>query len=55
MVESEIEVCSLVIVGEGNPKRMWWNDQVKAAVERKEVFGARDEDTMEIGNFFGLR
>ena len=26
---------------------MWWNDQVKAAVERKEVLGARDEDAWE--------
>ena len=33
----------------GNPKSVWWNDQVKAAVKRKwdawkEVLGAREED-----------
>ena len=26
---------------------VWWKDQVKARVKRKEVLGARDEDTRE--------
>ena len=26
---------------------MWWNNQVKAVVKRKEVLGARDEDARE--------
>ena len=39
-------------VGDGNPKGVWWNDQVKAAVKRneddlKEALTARDEDTRE--------
>ena len=36
MVESAREVCGLVRVGGGNPKSVWWNDQVKAAVKSKE-------------------
>ena len=28
-------------------KKEWWNNQVKVAVERKEVLGARDEDAKE--------
>ena len=40
------EVCGSVVEG-GNPKSVWWNDQVKAAVKRKEVLGARDEDARE--------
>ena len=49
MVESAREICGSVRVGGGNPKSMWWSDQVKAAVKRKEeawkeVLGARDED-----------
>ena len=47
MVESAREVCGSVSVGVGNPKSVWWNDQVKAAVKRKEVLGARDEDARE--------
>ena len=35
-----------------NPKSVWWNDKVKAAVKRKadawkDVLGARDEDARE--------
>ena len=37
------EVCGSVGL-DGNPESMWWNNQVKAAVKRKEVFGARDEE-----------
>ena len=44
MVESVREVCGSVKVGVGNPKSVWWNDEVKAAVKRKEVLGTRDED-----------
>ena len=50
IVESAREICDSVRVG--NPKSMWWNDEVKDAVNRKEaawkkVFGARDEDGKE--------
>ena len=36
----------------GNPKSVWWNGQVKAAVKGmkvtwKDVLGARDEDAKE--------
>ena len=49
MAESAREVSGSVRVGGRNPKRVWWNDQVKTAVKRKEdawkeVLGARDED-----------
>ena len=45
-------MCGLVRVGGGNLKSVWWNDQVKSAVKRKEdgwkeVLGARDEDVRE--------
>ena len=48
MVEIAREVCVSVRVGEGSPKSMWWNDEVKAAVKRKvaawkEMLGARDK------------
>ena len=36
MVESAREVCGSVRVGGENPKSVWWNDQVKSAVRRKE-------------------
>ena len=42
MVDSAKEVCGSVRVGAKNPKNVWWNDVVKAAVEIKEVLGARD-------------
>ena len=43
-----------VRVGGNSPKRVWWNDEVKAAIKRKEaawkeVLGARDDDDMEGG------
>ena len=28
-------------MGRKNPKSMWWNDEVKAAVRRKELLGRR--------------
>ena len=48
MVESGREVCGLVTVEGGNSKSVWWNNQEKAAVKRKEaawreVLRARDE------------
>ena len=37
--------------GGGNPKNIWWNNEVKAAVKRKEpawkVLEAKDEDAKE--------
>ena len=52
MIGSAREVCGILQVGIGNPKSMWLNDQVKAAVKRKEdgwkeILGARDEDVQE--------
>ena len=52
MVESAREVCGSVKVGGGNPKSVWWNDEVKDGFKRnevawKEVLGARDEDAKE--------
>ena len=52
MVESAREVGNSVQVGDGNPKSVWWNNKVKAAVKRMEVarkglLGARDEDARE--------
>ena len=46
-------MCGSLRVRGGNPKSVWWNDQVKAAVKRKEdalkkVLGARDEDAREM-------
>ena len=48
MVDSAREVCGSEKVRRKNPKNVWWNDMVKAAVERKEgawkeVLGARYE------------
>ena len=40
-------MCGSVRVGDVNPKSVWWNDWVKAAVIRKEALGARDEDARE--------
>ena len=28
-----------------NPKSVWWNDEVKAGVRRKEVLAVNDEET----------
>ena len=35
MLDSAREVCESVKVGRKNPNNVWWNDVVKAAVERK--------------------
>ena len=40
IVRSGREVCSSVRVGRKNLKNLWWNDEVKAAVKRKELFGS---------------
>ena len=45
MVNCVREVCGSVRVGKQN--KMWWKDTVKAGVERKEVFGARNEAAKE--------
>ena len=37
MVESAREVCGSKIVGGNNPKSVWWNEEVKVAVRRKEA------------------
>ena len=37
MLDSAREVCESVKVGRKNPNNMWWNDVVKAAVERNEA------------------
>ena len=44
MVESGREVCGSVTVRGKNPKRVWWNDEVKAAWK---VLSANDEDSKE--------
>ena len=50
--DENAEVYGSARVGGGNPKSVWWNDQVKAAVRRKEaawkeLLGARTEDARE--------
>ena len=47
MVEKSEELCGSVKVECGNPKSVWWNNQVKSSVKRKEVLGTRDEDARE--------
>ena len=37
MVESTREACGSVRVGGKNPKSVWWNDEIKAAVRRKKA------------------
>ena len=48
---NEREVCGSVKVGGKNPKRMWWNDKVKAAVRGKEAawngLASSDEEAKE--------
>ena len=52
MVESGREVCDSVRVGGKNPKSVWRNDEIKAAVRRNEaalkgVLATSDEETKE--------
>ena len=52
MAESAREVCGSMRVGGKNPRSVWWNDEVKAAVRRKgdagkEVLAASDEEAKE--------
>ena len=52
MLNSAREVCGSVRVGRKTPKSMQWNDEIKAAVIRKEaawkgVLAASDEETKE--------
>ena len=37
MMESARKVCDSVRVGGKNPKIVWWNDEIKAAITRKEA------------------
>ena len=37
IVGSAREVCNSVRVRGKNPKSVWWNDEIKAAVRRKEA------------------
>ena len=51
-MESAREVYGSLTVGEKNPKSVWWNDEIKAAVRRKktvwrEVLAASDEEAKE--------
>ena len=39
MVESAREVCGSERVREKNPKKMRWNDEIKAAVREKRPLG----------------
>ena len=47
IVESAREVCSSVKVGGKNPNFVLWNGEVNAAVRRKEVLTASDEEAKE--------
>ena len=43
------EVCGPGRVDGGmNSKSMWWSDEVKASVKRKEVLGSRYEEAKEV-------
>ena len=51
-VESAREVCGSGRGWAKNPKSAWWNDEIKAAVRRKEVawkevLGASDEEAKD--------
>ena len=52
MVESAREVRGSVRVGGKNPNSVWWNEEIKAAVRRKEgawkgLLAASDKETKE--------
>ena len=54
MVESAREICGSVRIGGKNLKSVWWKDEIKAAVRRKDavwkgVLAASDEETKERG------
>ena len=40
-------MCGSVRVEGKNPKSVWWNDEVKAAVSRKEMLAASDEEAKQ--------
>ena len=46
VVESAREVCGSVRVGE-RTQRVWWNDEIKAAIRRNELLVVSDEETKE--------
>ena len=35
-------------VGGKNPKNVWWNNEIKAAVRRKEVLAASNEEKIKV-------
>ena len=41
------EKCGSVSVCRKNPKSVWWDDRVKAAIRRMEVLAASDEEAKE--------
>ena len=48
-VDRARELCNSVRLGRKNPRSKWWNDVLKAAIERKEVarkdvLGAKNEN-----------
>ena len=47
MVESAREVCGSMRVGGKNPKSAWWNKYIKAAVRRKGMLAASNEEAKE--------
>ena len=47
IVESAREVCGSVRAGGKNLKIMWWNNEIKLAVKKKEVLVPRDEEAKE--------
>ena len=55
MVESTRGVCGSVRMGVKNPQSVWWNDEIKAAVRRKEavwkeLLAANDEESKDVWN-----
>ena len=51
MVESARKMCGSMKVGGKNPKSIWWNDYLKAAVQRRvstwKVLAASNEEAKE--------
>ena len=47
MVESSREIFGSVKMGVKNPKSVWWNNEVKDTVRRKELLAACSEEAKE--------
>ena len=45
--QAMVEIARELRVGGKNPKSVWWNDEIKAAVKRKEVLVASNEESKE--------